>query len=148
MVKFVKRSQLDTGRIMQQTSIHEHVTRADKILIGCLLILTLGSYPLIRDVIATGEGDMVRIEVNGREFANVSLQDDQTILVPGPLGNTEVVIHEHEVFVQDSPCRAKICVKMGHVSQAGQMVVCVPNKVSIRVLGKKGQDLPYDAISR
>ena len=134
--------------MIQQTSVRQHITRADTILIGCLLVLALGSYPLIRSAIAAGEGDMVRIEVDGREFANVSLRDDQTLLVPGPLGNTTVVVHQHEVFVQESPCRAKICVKMGHVSQAGQMVVCVPNKVSIRVLGKKWEQLPYDAISR
>lgn len=133
---------------MQQRAVYEHVTFADKVLIGVLLLLSLGSYPLIRLAIASGEGEMVRIEANGKEFAIVSLQDAQTLLVPGPLGNTEVVIHEHEVFVADSPCRAKICVKMGHVSQAGQMIVCVPNKVSIRVLGKKGQELPYDAVSR
>jgi hypothetical protein len=124
------------------------VTFADKVLIGVLLLLSLGSYPLIRFAIAGGEGDKVRIEVDGKEFATVSLQEAQTLMVPGPLGHTEVVIHEHEVFVADSPCRAKICVKMGHMSQAGHMIVCVPNKVSIRVLGKKGQELPYDAISR
>ncbi len=135
-------------RIMQQTPVHQHVTRADKILIGCLFILAVGSYPLIHSIMTSGEGELVRIEADGRQFATVSLHDEQTLLVPGPLGNTEVVIREHEVFVHDSPCRAKICVKMGHVSQAGQMIVCVPNKVSVRVLGKKGQELPYDAISR
>lgn len=131
-----------------QAPIPQHVTLADKILIGSLLLLTLASYPLLRAIIPSGEGERVRIEVNGREFTTVSLQDQQTVLVPGPLGNTEVVIHEHEVFVQSSPCRAKICMKMGHVSQAGQMLVCVPNKVSVRVLGKQGEELPYDAISR
>ncbi len=130
------------------TPIPQHVTPADKILIGGLLLLTLVSYPVIRSIMPFGKGDRVRIEANGRVFTNVSLQDEHTILVPGTLGDTEVIVHDHEVFVRDSPCRAKICIKMGHVSQAGQMLVCVPNKVSVRVLGKKGEELPYDAISR
>jgi hypothetical protein len=133
---------------MQQHSIRQHVTLADKILIGCLLLLSLASYPIIRSAIVTGEGEKVRIETNGREFAEISLQEEQTLMVPGPLGHTTVIVQNHEVFVSHSPCCAKICIKMGHVSQAGQMIVCVPNKVSIRVLGKKGQQLPYDAISR
>jgi hypothetical protein len=145
VAQFTRILETDTMRI-QQIIIQEHLTLADKILIGCLLLLALGSYPAIRFAIVTGEGDTVRIEVDGNEFANVRLQDEQTLLVPGPLGKTEVVIRDHEVFVHDSPCRAKICVKTGHVSQAGQMIVCVPNKVVVRVLGK--QELPYDAISR
>lgn len=128
--------------------VHQRLTRGDIVLIAGLLILVLASLPWAHSMIARAEGAMARIEVDGREFATVPLHQEQRLMVPGPLGTTEVVIQDHEAFVRASPCRAKICVKMGTVSQAGQMVVCVPNKVSVRILGTREQDVPYDAISR
>ena len=131
---------------MSYTAVQQRLTLADKLLIGVLLLLSLGSYPLVRQINEAGES--VQIEVDGKAYTSLSLRDDQTVLVPGPLGNTTVLVQKGETFVEDSPCRAKICIKTGHISQAGQMIVCVPNKVVIRVVGKQGQELPYDAISR
>lgn len=129
---------------MRHVNIYEHLTFADKVLIGCLIVLSLASYPLVRRM--TKEGHAVQIEVNGTVYKTVSLQTDQAFSVPGPLGNTEVVIEDGEVFVRESPCRAKICIRTGHISQSGQLVVCIPNKVVVRVVGEKV--LPYDAVTR
>ncbi|GAK57646.1 hypothetical protein U27_04613 [Candidatus Vecturithrix granuli] len=120
------------------------LTLGDKILIGGLLLLSLASYPLLRTLMT--EGSQVQIETDGRIFQVVSLDVDQTIAVPGPLGATFVVIHAGAVHVSASPCHNKICVNTGEISYAGQMIVCVPNKVVVRVIGK--QELPYDAVTQ
>ena len=133
---------LDMARVIVQ----QRFTPADKVLIGALLLVALGSYPLVRRI--NGAGESIQIEVDGEAYTQLSVHDDQSVLVPGPLGNTKVVVQEGETFVEASPCRAKICVKTGRVSHGGQMIVCVPNKVVVRVVGKKNQELPYDAISR
>jgi hypothetical protein len=121
------------------------LTIADKFLIGGLLLISFASFPLVRW--ATREGDTVQIEAAGTAYATLALDKDQTLAVPGPLGQTEVVIRNHEVFVQASPCRNKICVHSGPIARSGQFIVCVPNQVVVRVIGTKGQALPYDAIT-
>jgi hypothetical protein len=129
---------------MKRLTVHQHLTFADKVLIGCLIGLSLASYPLLRSM--TKEGDTVQIEVNGTVYKTVSLHTNQTLSVPGPLGYTIVTIQDGEVFVTESPCRAKICIRTGHISHSGQLIVCVPNKVVVRVMGK--EELPYDAMTR
>jgi hypothetical protein len=94
----------------------------------------------------TKGGDTVQIEVNGAVYTVVPLHTNQSFSVPGALGNTIVVVQDGEVFVTESPCRAKICIRTGHISHNGQLIVCVPNKVVVRVTGEEKPE--YDAITQ
>lgn len=53
----------------------------------------------------------------------------------GPVGVTKVVVSGMTVRIADSDCPARICVRTGIISRAGQMVVCVPNRVAVRLDG-------------
>jgi hypothetical protein len=129
---------------MRHINVQQHLTLADKVLIGCLIILSLASYPFVRRM--TKAGETVQIEANGTVYELVSLHTNQSFSVPGPLGNTIVVVQDGKVSVAESPCRAKICVRTGHIAHNGDLIVCVPNKVVVRVTGN--EELPYDAITR
>ena len=129
---------------MKQINIQQHFTLADKVLIGCLILLSFASYPLVRHM--TKGGDTVQIEVNSIVYTAVPLHTNQSLSVPGPLGNTIVVVQDGEVFVIESPCRAKICIRTGHISHNGQLIVCAPNKVVVRVTGDEEPE--YDAITQ
>jgi len=129
---------------MERANIQPHLTFADKVLIGCLIVLSLASYPLVRRM--TKAGNVVQIEVNGAVSTVAPLYTNQSFAAPGPLGNTNVVIQDGEVFVTESPCRNKICIRTGRIAHTGQLIVCVPNKVVVRVIGK--EELPYDAVTR
>ena len=119
-------------------------TLADKILIAGLLILTLLSFPVIKHF--QHEGKLVVIEVDGKLVGNFSLGEDRLIPADGKLGTTRVEIADNEVRVLDSPCPLKLCVKSGPISRSGENLVCLPNRVVIRV---KGEGEPsVDAVSR
>ena len=123
---------------------HVRLTLGDKIVIGGLLLLSLGAYPLLRTLMT--EGGQVRIETDGAIFQVAPLDVDRTIPVPGAFGATVVIIHNGAVRVSASPCQNKICVNSGEIFYAGQMIVCVPNKVVVRITGR--EELPYDAVTR
>jgi len=74
-----------------------------------------------------------------------SLNDDRTIEVEGPLGTETVIIRDGKVWVSDSPCPEKICIKMGKKWRSGEQIVCVPNRVVIDILG---ENRSFDAIAR
>jgi hypothetical protein len=77
-------------------------------------------------------GAIVRIQADDREFV-YSLDEPTRFAVDGPLGSTEIEIDGNRVRVIDSPCRDKICVSGGWISQSGQWVACLPNRVFLRV---------------
>ena len=74
------------------------------------------------------------------------LDAEATVRVPGPLGDTVVVIHDGAVEVVSSPCSEKICIKTGRISKPGQWIACLPNRVFISIRGKKREQ--PDAISQ
>ncbi len=82
----------------------------------------------------------VRIRSGDRIFATFSLDQERTIDVPGPLGTTRIVIHQHQARIQQSPCRNQYCVHQGWLSHAGQAAVCLPNRITLELVGDKGYD--------
>ncbi len=78
-----------------------------------------------------------RVEVTGSAFQKYyDIHEDRVINVEGPLGATTVIIEDGEVRVEDSPCREKICVKMGRKKRAGDQIICVPNRVIVEITGE------------
>jgi hypothetical protein len=76
------------------------------------------------------------VEITGIDFrASYELGMDQVVEVAGPLGVTRVVIEGGAAFVEDSPCRDKVCIRMGRVSRHGEEAVCLPNRVIVQVAG-------------
>lgn len=52
-------------------------------------------------------------------------------------GNLIVVIKNGQAFVSESSCPDKTCVKSGKIKQNGQMVICAPNRVMLRIVQQK-----------
>lgn len=65
--------------------------------------------------------------------------------IPGPLGDTLVVLRNGEAFVEDSPCRDKLCVAMGRISRRGDWAACLPNRVFLRVDRRETEGEEIDA---
>ncbi len=84
----------------------------------------------------TGVADRVLIRSQGESFAELNLKTPQRVSVPGPLGNTEIEILEGVVRVAKDPGPRQLCVNQGWLSRPGQIAICLPNRVSIEVLGK------------
>ena len=77
----------------------------------------------------------VEISVSGHVVHRGSLGQDFTQRVHGPLGVTTVVCRDGYVWVSDSCCPSKLCVKTGKIHAQGQVIVCVPNRVVVRIVG-------------
>ena len=96
----------------------------------------------------------IMIEAAGAPAADMSgeqqwiypLDADETVRVPGPLGDTVVVIQDGTVEVVSSPCPQKICIKTGRISKPGQWIACLPNRVFISIRGREKEQ--PDAISQ
>ena len=74
------------------------------------------------------------------------LDASTTLRVPGPIGETVVVIQDGSVRVVSSPCPEKVCIKTGRISRPGQWIACLPNRVFISIRGRRSEQ--PDAISQ
>lgn len=68
---------------------------------------------------------------------------DELIRVEGPLGVTEVVVGGGRALIKSSPCSDQLCVGWGEIHKKGQVLLCAPNRVSVRIEGGNYHGLTY-----
>ena len=101
------------------------------LLTAVLIVLSLA-------LLSTRGSAAAQVRIDGPDESWVyPLDADIEVEVPGPLGQTHVHIHDGIVYVSESPCRQKICIATGEISAAGSFIACLPNRVLVRVEGKK-----------
>jgi hypothetical protein len=88
------------------------------------------------------QGEKVIISVDKTNNFVYPLNQDKEFIVNGKLGEAKVIIRDGRVRILNSPCPLKICEKKGWISKKGDFIICVPNRVIIRIEGKE-----YDAVT-
>ena len=89
-------------------------------------------------------GDRAVITVAGELYGTYSLLEDRTVTVVTEGGTNTVRIENGTVTVTEASCRNQVCVRHAPISRAGESIICLPNRVVVRIDGKGEQ---YDAIS-
>lgn len=77
-------------------------------------------------------GSEVYIYKDGKLLETVSLSTEKTVKVDEHI---TVKISGGAAYVLKSDCKGQDCVKAGKISKVGEMIVCLPNKVVIKIVG-------------
>ena len=86
----------------------------------------------------------VLIRKGGEVFEEVGLDRNRKIAVPGPLGVSLVVISNGKARVEKDPGPHQYCVRQGWLRNAGDAAICLPNQVSVELLGGRKR---YDSLN-
>jgi hypothetical protein len=105
------------------------------------LVFCLASFSLAWQA---GVAEKAVIKRGGEVFAELDLSRNRSIEVPGPLGNTLIVVDKRRVRVVSDPGPRQYCVRQGWLARPGEIAICAPNQVSVQVQG--GKDA-YDSLS-
>jgi hypothetical protein len=108
------------------------LTIADRILIVVISVSVLASF--VAATMLTSQGSVVIVQVNGSTVHKANLFESHTALIAGTRGNLTVEARDGKVAITRADCPNHICVRMGWRSQAGDVIVCVPNKTIVRIL--------------
>lgn len=85
------------------------------------------------------------IYVNNKLYKSVSLNKEKTINI-NENGKINVVhIHDGGVEIEDANCPDKVCVKTGFIETTSRNIVCIPNKVQVKIIGQDKSEI--DSIS-
>lgn len=115
------------------------VTRWDKFIIVTVLACALLSYIIFSFCVFGETAESVEIFVDGKLYATYDFAEiTETVYldVRTDFGYNMIEISDEGVKVADASCRDKIDVMAGVISEPGQMIICVPNRISVRIVGK------------
>ena len=110
---------------------------ADIILIVSLVLISVISLGVL--LITRQDGDRVVVEINGEAEAEYSLSESGKYILNG--GTNTLVIENGTAYVENSHCPDKTCEKSGRISYVGESITCLPNRVTVRIVGKDGVDI-------
>ena len=104
---------------------------ADVILV--LSLLALGLSVFLITTLTREEGSTVIVSVNGDDKCEYSLSQNGEYSLNG--GTNVIVIEDGAVYMKSADCPDRLCVHQGKKSMNGERIVCLPNRVEVRVEG-------------
>ena len=114
-------------------------TRADLIVIAALLLLGGLLYFVMHA--NREEGGVAVVRVDGVETERHLLSVEGTFPLNG--GTNILVISGGQAWLSEANCPDHICVKQGKIHYTGQVITCLPNRLTVTVEGgeSNGVDL-------
>lgn len=116
-----------------------------------LTLLIVAMTLFVVDITKASNGDgnkIVVVSIDGKKEAEYPLNKDGTYLIYGShLGTNKLVIKDSEAYIEEASCPDKQCMKQGKISKAGEMLVCLPNRVVIKIVDANEEEPIIDGVS-
>ena len=146
----------------------KYIRKADILLFIVLVVTGLAaSAALTFSHGEAGSGAKVVIESGGDLYARYPLAEDRTVVVPAPKqiavgapsANADdaasaqygyynvVVISGGKVSVTEASCKNQVCVRHGAISKSGDSIVCLPNRLVVRIDNGSEEGGGYDSVT-
>jgi len=116
-------------------------------LAGDWLVIILGVMCVIylfQTLWTNEQATKVQIRLGDKIYATYSLNQQRDILIHGKLGEAIISIAQGKARFAKSPCHTQYCVHQGWLTHAGQVAICLPNEISLELLGRAK---PYDSLN-
>ena len=116
-----------------------YLTPGDIVLIIVLGVSVLGSLLIFRNL--GSHGKFAAVYVGKEQIYRLSLSVDREIIVQGPLGESIIKVENNHVFISEAPCPYKTCMKMGRINRTGETIICIPNRIILKIEGDADREL-------
>lgn len=85
------------------------------------------------------EGSMLSVYQEGALKKELSLDSDVEFVIEGDYKNV-ITIKDGKAAITESDCPGTDCVHSGWIHEAGRSIVCLPNRVELRIEGTSEVD--------
>ncbi len=122
--------------------MQKYFRKADIILLIIILALSVLGFVVLRK--NSSSSSIIEISVSGKTVKSIPLSSDGEYEIKTDYGYNIICVKSGQAWVEDSDCPNKDCQRFGKIDSEGQIILCLPHKLSVRIIGEKGGS---DAIS-
>lgn len=115
-------------------------SKRDFVLAAALVFIALAAMLTINFI--SPQADFAEIKADGEIIMQIPLNEDKEFKIPD-YEKIIFKIHNNSICIKSSDCPDKLCVNSGYINKSGQIIVCLPNKISVQVIsagGSSGSD--------
>ena len=116
---------------MQEKSFKKKHIIADLVLIAATLLIALSAFLIVEA--GRESGSYAEVLIDGGRVAKFALSEDGVHVLNG--GTNTLVIEDGHAYVTGATCPDRTCEHTGRVSRVGERIICLPNKLEIRIVG-------------
>ena len=118
-----------------------------KPLIGDWLVIVVSIIAVIfmfQQFWSTEQASKLKIRQGDKIVGVYDLNQSRNLRIHGVLGDSLISIMHGKVRFKQSPCRNQYCVHQSWLSHSGQVAICIPNQISLQLIGAKSS---YDSLN-
>lgn len=118
-----------------------------KPLFGDWLVIVLSTITVIylfQTLWSNAPASQLQIRQADKIIGTYDLNQTRELHIHGPLGESHIIIEQGKVRFKQSPCTNQYCVHQGWLTHAGQVAICLPNQISLQLIG---ENKPYDSLN-
>ena len=124
---------------MKKNHMKLEFCKGDFLAIGIVAVIAILVSILFWTKVGAEEGTMVSIYQDGALMKEISLSSDTEIVIEGVYENV-VTVKDGKVAITKSDCPGTDCVHSGWIHESGRSIVCLPNRVELRIEGTSEVD--------
>ena len=121
--------------------------KKDFILIFISLIVIAVTFG-INQLINAKDGEKIEIYVDNKLYKTYDIDDEDEIKIESNEGYNVIKIHDHGVEIDEASCPDKVCVHEVFITKPSESIVCLPNKVHIKIVSNQDYEEEEDIISK
>ena len=125
------------------SSTRNKTLKSDAILIALLLSVSLIAFIALNLYGNASKGDYVEIYVDNNIFGRYDINKNKTIIIKE---YSTVEIINCAVYMKESNCNDKICEKTGYISKVNESIICLPQRIVIRIVSETKSNTSIDGI--
>lgn len=117
------------------------MTKTDKMIFWITLLAACVMLMFSNVFLSLGQNQEIVIELDGKTYAQysqASLEKAQVLDIQTEYGYNKIEISPDGVRILESDCSDTQC--MGEIRKAGEMLICLPHRLIVRIQGSKGAD--------
>lgn len=115
--------------------------KKDIILILSLLIVS--TIALLFMLFNKKGGSYAVVVINGVETQSLPLSTNTEITLKNGNDFNVLVIEDGKAYIKDASCPDKLCVKQHTVQYNGETLVCLPNKITVKIISDTEADTDF-----
>ena len=107
--------------------------KQDLILITAVIVIAVLLFFASR-MMHKSPAEVVEVSVDGTVISTLDLSKDQELTITGASGGFNLlVIRNGEAYVTEASCPDKVCIHQGKIHLDGEIIVCLPNKMTAQI---------------
>lgn len=121
--------------------------KKDFILIFVVSLIIAGAFG-VNYFVNTKNLDSIEIYMDNKLYKTYDINDKEEIKVKSKEGYNIVKIHDKGVEIIEASCPDKVCIHQGFITKSSESIVCLPNKVHIKITTEDNHESEEDVISK